>query len=63
MKKDLLDIKENPWYNWTYPERTPEVYCVSCGKRIKSKEDKITHSWARLCKKCHNKYPIGNWSR
>ena len=62
-KEDLLDVKINPWYNWTYPKETPKVYCVGCGKLIKTKEDKISHSWARLCKKCNDKYPAQYWSR
>ena len=61
-KIDILDPKQNPWYNWTFPEKTTKVYCVSCGKRIKTHADKVAHSWARLCDKCNKKHPV-LWSR
>lgn len=59
MKENLLNVKENPWYNWTFPEKTQEVYCVKCRKRIKTREDKVSHAWGRLCKKCESK--VDRW--
>ena len=52
-KKDLMDVKKNPWFNWTYPNKTKKVHFIKCGKKITAKKDKVTHSWARYCSKCH----------